>query len=96
MHTAFYLGVLHRRFLSGAFDENLMEYIDKTHYVVNMNNGRTLGFGGDTSVSYAKVVSGGDSMTMVIKIFWRATINDRIPNVNFYKSKHELSYSWFR
>ena len=68
MHTAFHLGVLHRGFLSGAFNENLMENIDETHFVVNMNNGRTLGFRGDTSSSYAEVVSGGESMTMVIRI----------------------------
>jgi hypothetical protein len=29
---------------------------------------RTLGFRGDTSLSYVEVVSGGDSMTMVIRI----------------------------
>ena len=68
MHTAFHLGVLHRGFSNGTFDENLMENIDETHFVVNMNNGRTLGFRGDTTVSYAEVVSGGDSMTMVIRI----------------------------
>ena len=45
-----------------------MENIDETYFVVNMNNGRTLGFRGDTTVSYAEVVSGGDSMTMVIRI----------------------------
>ena len=45
-----------------------MENIDETHFVVNMDNGRTLGFRGDTTIKYAKVVSGGDSMTMVIRI----------------------------
>ena len=45
-----------------------MENIDETHFVVNMDNGRTLGFRGDTTVKYAEVVSGGDSMTMVIRI----------------------------
>ena len=68
MHTAFHLGVLHRDFSKGTFDENLMENIDKTHFVVNMNNGRTLGFRGDITVSYTEMVSGGDSMIMVIRI----------------------------
>jgi hypothetical protein len=33
-----------------------------------MDNGRTLGFRGDTIIKYADVVSGGDSMTMVVRI----------------------------
>jgi hypothetical protein len=68
MHTAFYLDVLHMSFSNGTFNENLMENIDEAHFVVNMNNMRTLGFRGDTIISYAEVVSGGDSMTMVIRI----------------------------
>ena len=39
--------MLKRGFDSGLFDENLMENIDETHFVVNMDNGRTLGFWGD-------------------------------------------------
>ena len=68
MHTAFYLGILYRGFSNGTSDENLMENIDETHFVVNMNNKITLGFRGDITVSNAEVVSGGDSMTMVIRI----------------------------
>ena len=67
MHTAFHLGVLHRGFSNGTFDENLMKNINETHFVVNMNNMKTLGFRGDIIVSYAEVVSGRDSMTMVIR-----------------------------
>jgi hypothetical protein len=36
--------------------------------VFNLDNGHTLGFRGDTSVTYAEVVSGGNSMTMVVRI----------------------------
>ena len=68
IQVAYHLGVLNRGFQDGTFDENLMENIDETHFVVNMDNGRTLGFHGDTIVKYAEVVSGGDSMTMVIRI----------------------------
>ena len=63
-----HLGVLKRGFDSGLFDENLMENIDETHFVVNMDNGRTLGFRGDTSTKYTEVVFGGDSMTLVVQI----------------------------
>ena len=45
-----------------------MENIDETHFVINMDNGRTLGFQGDTLVKYAEVVSNGDSMVMVVWI----------------------------
>ena len=60
--------MLKRGFDSCLFDENLMENIDETHFVVNMDNGRTLGFWGDTSTKYAEVVSSGDSMTLVVRI----------------------------
>jgi hypothetical protein len=68
MGTTYHLGVLQRGFQSGKFDGNVMENIDETHFVVNLDNGHILGFRGDTSVTYAKVVSGGDSMTMVVRI----------------------------
>ena len=45
-----------------------MENVDETHFVINLDNNRTLGFRGDTTVKYAKVVFGGDSMTIVIRI----------------------------
>jgi hypothetical protein len=45
-----------------------MENLDEMHFVVNLDNGHTLGFRGDTSIIYAEVVSGGDSMTMVVRI----------------------------
>ena len=67
-NTVHHLGVLKRSFDSGLFDENLMENIDETHFVVNMDNGRTLGFRDDISTKYAKVISGGDSMTLVVRI----------------------------
>ena len=57
-----------RGFDSGLFDENLIENIDKTHFVVNMDNDRTLGFWGDTSIKYIEMVLSGNSMTMVVQI----------------------------
>ena len=35
MHTVFHLGVLYRDFSNGTFDENLMENINETPFVVN-------------------------------------------------------------
>jgi hypothetical protein len=62
---------LQRRFQSGEFDENIMENLNETHFVVNSDNGHTLGFREDTSITYAEVVLGEDSMTMVLKISGR-------------------------
>ncbi len=66
--VAYHLGLLHRGFQSGQFDENLMENVDETHFVINMDNGRSLGFRGDSTVKYADVVAGGESMTLVVRI----------------------------
>jgi hypothetical protein len=68
MNTAYRLGVLQRGFQSGVFDENLIENLDETHFTVNMDNGRTLGFRGVSVVKYADVVAGRNAMTMVIRI----------------------------
>ena len=68
MNTAYHLGILHRGFASGEFDENLIENIDETHFSINMDNDKTLGFRSDTSIKYADVVAGGEAMTMVVRI----------------------------
>jgi hypothetical protein len=41
---------------------------DGTHFVINVDNGRTLGFSGEKSVRYQGVVSGGQGMTMMVRI----------------------------
>ncbi|MEM7298840.1 MAG: hypothetical protein AAF391_11305, partial [Bacteroidota bacterium] len=66
--VAFHLGLLKRGFESGTFREDSVENADETHFVVNMDNGKTLGFIGDRHVKYADVVSGGDSMTMMVRL----------------------------
>ena len=55
-------------FQSGILDENTVENVDETHFIINMDNGRTLGFRGDDNVKYADVVSGGVGMTMVVRL----------------------------
>jgi hypothetical protein len=67
MHTIweFYI----EDFCQEFFNNTFMEYLDKTHFVVNLDNGKTLGFRGDTTVKYAAdVVLGGESMTLVVRI----------------------------
>ena len=85
MQTAYHLGVLQRRFLSREFNENLMENLNETHFVVNLDNGRTLGFPEDTIVKYAEVVSSGESMTMVVRNSEEALCHNRSSNADFFK-----------
>jgi hypothetical protein len=65
---AYHLGVIAREFQWGALDENLVENADETHFVINMDNGKTLGFSGENDVKYAEVVSGGMGMTMLVRL----------------------------
>ncbi|KAF0767390.1 hypothetical protein AaE_002854, partial [Aphanomyces astaci] len=66
--VAYHLGELQRGFASGDLDEDLLCNMDETHFVINEDNGRTLGFRGDSEVKYADVVSGGVGMTMMVFI----------------------------
>ena len=68
MHTTYHLRILHRGFWDGIFDKNLIENLDETHFIVNMDNDRALGFWGDTSVNYVDVVARGEGVTMVVWI----------------------------
>lgn len=63
-----HLGKLKRMLSSGEVDENNIGNADETHFVVNMDNGRTLGFAGSSDVKYADVVSGGEGMTMLVRL----------------------------
>ncbi|CAH0484465.1 unnamed protein product [Peronospora farinosa] len=45
-----------------------MQNMDETHFVINCNNINTLGMRVATEMKYADVVSGGESMTMIITI----------------------------
>jgi hypothetical protein len=65
---AYHLGQLKKKFDNGELEDNLIENMDETHFVINMDNGKTLGFRGDDDVKYADVVSGGESMTLVVRI----------------------------
>ena len=65
---AFHLGELKRGFESGQLHEDECENADETHFVFNMDNGKTLAFIGDKEVKYADVVSGGEPITMMVRI----------------------------
>lgn len=66
--VAYHLGCLKRDLESGRLDENFMFNADETHFVVDLNDGRTLAMKGDTNVKFADVVSGDVGMTMMVML----------------------------
>ena len=42
MYIVFHLNILYKMFLSDTFNENPMKNINEIHFVMNINNGRTL------------------------------------------------------
>ena len=48
--VAFHLGTLSRQFASGVLDENDIGNADETHFLINLDNHRTLGRCGENEV----------------------------------------------
>nr|CCA20153.1 predicted protein putative [Albugo laibachii Nc14] len=65
---AFHLGVLQRGLASGEFSETHMKNMDETHFINDMDNGRTLSARGEQSIRYAGVVLGTTGMTMIVQV----------------------------
>ncbi|KAL2643484.1 hypothetical protein R1flu_011071 [Riccia fluitans] len=86
--VAYHMGELQRGFSSGVLDENLIENMDNMHFMINMDNGKTLGFRGNEEVKYADVISGGVGMTMVVKITGGPNAKIGVPFMIF-KNKDE-------
>ncbi len=57
--------------------------MDETHFVINVDNERTLGVRGDNNVKYADVVSGGEGMTMMVCLTGGATSYMQAPMLIF-------------
>lgn len=66
--VAAHLGCVSALFDSNRMDENYVENCDETHFMINLDNGHTLGFSGEKEVKYADVVSGGEGFTMVVRL----------------------------
>ena len=64
----YHLGCVKRLFDLHDLDENFVNNIDETHFLVNMDNGITITTKVIKNVKYADVVSGGDVMTLVVRI----------------------------
>ncbi len=54
--------------MSGDIDECMFENVDEAHFIVNMDNGKTLCFSGEKKVKYIEVCSGGQAMTLVVRM----------------------------
>ena len=52
-------------FESGEIDE---QDVDETHFTINMDEGTTFGFCGEVEVKYADVVSGGEGITILVRL----------------------------
>ena len=68
MMVAFHLGVLHRGCLSGEYEENYVENVDETHFMINMDNGGILDIRGEQVIKYSHVVSRGEALTLVVRV----------------------------
>jgi hypothetical protein len=90
--VAAHLGELKRGFESGDLNQDTVENIDETHYVIDFDTGKTLGFVGETSIKYADVVSGGEGMTMVVRLTGGKERKGHAADDDFYERELQLSH----
>lgn len=62
-----HLGALTFLYTRGVVVDNDVENADETHFFINVDNGRTLGFRGSSDVKYTDVVSGREGFTMMVR-----------------------------
>lgn len=74
---------MQRAFASGELDDDLVLNMDETHFIVNMDDGKTLDVKGATSVKYHDVVNGGEGMTMVVTLRGGASARLEVPMLIF-------------
>ena len=74
-HTAFmerkvlsHLRCLQRRFESKLLDENMVDNLDETHFIFNMDSHKRLGFCGSNKVKYADKFSRCDDFSLVLRL----------------------------
>ena len=66
--VGYHLAEMKRRFDTGM-DQNMVENMDETHFLFDLHNCETLGFLGCTTVNFADVLSVGEGMTLVLRIY---------------------------
>lgn len=75
-----HLGTLCHLFENGMNYDDVSN-ADETQFVINVDNGRTLGFTGETDVRYADAVRGGEGFSMMVWLFGGGRI--RVPFIVF-------------
>jgi hypothetical protein len=78
----------------GEYNENYIENVDEMHFVMNTDNGKTLGFRGDQVVKYVDVVSGGGNNDNGCMYHWRHMGGHHGPHDQLHKPNETLSYMW--
>lgn len=64
----FSLSEMAGEFQSQRLNEDDIENADETHFIINFDNGETLGVRGEASMKSADVISGGKDMTVMVRI----------------------------
>lgn len=62
------IGTMSALLTSGQVSQGDIENAYETHFIINVDNGKTLGFSGSGEVRYADVVSGGEGFPMVFRL----------------------------
>lgn len=63
--VAFYLGNVSGMVSSRIMDDNYVENADETHFIINVDHGRTLGFSGESAFQYGDLGSDCEGFTML-------------------------------
>lgn len=62
------MGDLKKKIYSDEIDENDLSNVDETHFLFNMDSGRTLNFTAERYIQYTDVFSAGDGMNMLLRL----------------------------
>ena len=61
----------------------MIDNLDETHFVVNLDNWKTLGFCGQENKNSMDVVSGGQGMTMIVRFIGGKAASIALPMLIF-------------
>ncbi len=80
---------LKRVFESSAYHEDYIENADETHFVFNIDNGRTSGFRAQDEVRYSDALSGNEGISMTVRSLGGEML------MLFYQRKILLPNRWY-
>lgn len=71
---ASFLGKTERKLQCGRLNDEDIENADETHFIINFDDGKSLGFRGNVNVQHADATPGGEGMNMMVHSWWRKAI----------------------